>query len=82
MVEIDPFEMAVQQLERAAQFMDISEEALEWLKRPMRIVEVSVPVEMDDVLSRFSPVSVFSTTGPRSDQGWYKVAPGRDPQHR
>nr|AAB47187.1 glutamate dehydrogenase, GDH {N-terminal} [Thermococcus profundus, DT5432, Peptide Partial, 27 aa] [Thermococcus profundus] len=27
-VEIDPFEMAVKQLERAAQYMDISEEAL------------------------------------------------------
>ncbi|WP_297552652.1 glutamate dehydrogenase [Thermococcus sp.] len=63
MVEIDPFEMAVQQLERAAQFMDISEEALEWLKRPMRIVEVSVPVEMDD-----GSVKVF--TGFRVQHNW------------
>ncbi len=63
MVEIDPFEMAVQQLERAAQFMDISEEALEWLKRPMRIVEVSVPLEMDD-----GSVKVF--TGFRVQHNW------------
>ena len=33
MVELDPFEMAVKQLERAAQYMDISEEALEFLKQ-------------------------------------------------
>ena len=48
MTGIDPFEVAVKQLERAASFMDISEEALEFLKRPMRIVEVTVPVKMDD----------------------------------
>ncbi len=63
MVEMDPFEMAVKQLERAAQFMDISEEALEWLKRPMRILEVSVPVEMDD-----GSVKVF--TGFRVQHNW------------
>ncbi|AFL94750.1 glutamate dehydrogenase [Thermococcus cleftensis] len=63
MVEIDPFEMAVQQLERAAQFMEISEEALEWLKKPMRIVEVSVPLEMDD-----GSVKVF--TGFRVQHNW------------
>ncbi|WP_297477354.1 glutamate dehydrogenase [Thermococcus sp.] len=63
MVEIDPFEMAVKQLERAAQYMDISEEALEWLKRPMRIVEVSVPIEMDD-----GSVKVF--TGFRVQHNW------------
>ncbi len=48
MVEVDPFEIAVKQLERAAQYMEISEEALEFLKRPQRILEVSIPVEMDD----------------------------------
>jgi len=31
MVELDPFEMAIKQLERAAQYIDISEEALEFL---------------------------------------------------
>ncbi len=63
MVEQDPFEMAVRQLERAAQFMDISEEALEWLKRPMRILEVSVPLQMDD-----GSVKVF--TGFRVQHNW------------
>ncbi|ASJ09981.1 glutamate dehydrogenase [Thermococcus sp. P6] len=63
MVKEDPFEMAIKQLERAAQFMDISEEALEWLKKPMRIVEVSVPVEMDD-----GSVKVF--TGFRVQHNW------------
>ncbi len=45
---IDPFEVAVAQLERAAEYMEISDEALEFLKRPMRILEVTVPVKMDD----------------------------------
>ncbi|RLF88525.1 glutamate dehydrogenase [Thermococci archaeon] len=48
MTSVDPFEVAVQQLERASQFMEISEEALEFLKRPQRILEVSIPVEMDN----------------------------------
>ncbi|WP_042701657.1 glutamate dehydrogenase [Thermococcus sp. PK] len=63
MVEQDPFEIAVKQLERAAQYMDISEEALEFLKRPQRIVEVSIPVEMDD-----GSVKVF--TGFRVQYNW------------
>jgi len=45
---IDPFEVAVAQLERAAEHMEISGEALEFLKRPMRILEVTIPVKMDD----------------------------------
>lgn len=44
----DPFEIAVEQLERAVQFMEISDEAVEFLKRPQRILEVSIPVLMDD----------------------------------
>ncbi|USG99576.1 Glu/Leu/Phe/Val dehydrogenase [Thermococcus argininiproducens] len=63
MVEQDPFEIAVKQLERAAQYMDISEEALEFLKRPQKIVEVTIPVEMDD-----GSVKVF--TGFRVQYNW------------
>ena len=63
MVEQDPFEIAVKQLERAAQYMDISDEALEFLKRPQRILEVSIPVEMDD-----GSVKVF--TGFRVQYNW------------
>ncbi len=63
MVEQDPFEIAVKQLERAAQYMDISEEALEFLKKPQRILEVSIPVEMDD-----GSVKVF--TGFRVQYNW------------
>jgi len=60
---LDPFEMAVKQLERAARYMEISEEAFEFLKRPMRILEVSIPVEMDD-----GSVKVF--TGFRVQHNW------------
>jgi len=42
------FEIVIKQLERAAQFMEISEEALEFLKRPQRILEVNIPTKMDD----------------------------------
>ncbi len=63
MVGLDPFEMAIEQLERAAQYIDISEEALEFLKKPMRILEVSIPVEMDD-----GSVKVF--TGFRVQHNW------------
>ncbi|RLF77575.1 glutamate dehydrogenase, partial [Thermococci archaeon] len=63
MVELDPFEMAIKQLERAAQYIDISEEALEFLKKPQRILEVSIPVEMDD-----GSVKVF--TGFRVQHNW------------
>lgn len=48
MVPVDPFEIAVQQLERAVQFMDISNEALEFLKRPQRVLQVTIPVRLDD----------------------------------
>lgn len=60
---LDPFEIAVKQLERAAQFMEISDEALEFLKRPMRILEVTIPVRMDD-----GSVKVF--TGFRVQYNW------------
>lgn len=63
MVNQDPFDIAVRQLERASQFMDISDEALEFLKRPQRILEVTIPVKMDD-----GSVRVF--TGFRVQYNW------------
>ena len=62
-MSIDPFEVAIKQLERAAQFMEISDEALEFLKRPQRILEVTIPVRMDD-----GSVKVF--TGFRVQYNW------------
>ena len=63
MVETDPFDIAIRQLEHAAQFMEISDEALEFLKRPQRILEVSIPVKMDD-----GSIKVF--TGFRVQYNW------------
>ncbi|MEM4806436.1 MAG: Glu/Leu/Phe/Val dehydrogenase, partial [Nitrososphaerota archaeon] len=63
MSALDPFEMAVKQLERAVQHMEISSDALEFLKKPMRILEVSIPVDMDD-----GSVKVF--TGFRVQHNW------------
>lgn len=63
MLEIDPFEVVVKQLERASQYMKISREALEFLKRPQRVLEVTIPVLMDD-----GHVEIF--TGFRVQHNW------------
>lgn len=45
---INPFEMAIKQLEIAAQRLKLDPGVLEILKHPRRVIEVSVPVKMDD----------------------------------
>ncbi len=45
---VNPLQMAVQQLEQVAKRMKLDPNMLELLKRPMRSLEVSVPVRMDD----------------------------------
>jgi glutamate dehydrogenase (NADP+) len=42
------FEDAIGRLDRAFQYADIDEEAVERLKHPKQILEVSIPVRMDD----------------------------------
>ncbi len=42
------FESALEQLQEACQFTPISEETLECLRNPTAILEVSIPVRMDD----------------------------------
>lgn len=44
----NPAEIARMQLERAAKVMELDQDLLEILRRPKRIVEVSIPVRMDD----------------------------------
>ncbi|MFP4116682.1 MAG: Glu/Leu/Phe/Val family dehydrogenase [Candidatus Aenigmatarchaeota archaeon] len=48
MSEENAFENAKKQLENAAKHIDMSDEELEVLKKPKRIVEVNIPVRMDD----------------------------------
>ncbi|MFB6222547.1 MAG: glutamate dehydrogenase GdhB [Haloarcula sp.] len=50
-----PVEMALHQLERAADHLDMSEGMLEQLRHPSKTVEVSVPIRRDD-----GTVDVFS----------------------
>ncbi|MBI1248979.1 glutamate dehydrogenase [bacterium] len=45
---LDLFEGAIARLDKAFQFADIDAEALERLKHPKQILQVSVPVRMDD----------------------------------
>ena len=42
------FEDAIRRLDRAFQYADIDQEAVERLKHPKKILEVSIPVRMDD----------------------------------
>jgi len=46
--DLDSFDIAVKQLEKAAKAMKLEPEALEILRQPKRIVQVSIPVKMDN----------------------------------
>jgi glutamate dehydrogenase len=48
MEELNPFRMAQQQLLDAVQVLKTDIRVYEILKNPMRIMEVSIPVRMDD----------------------------------
>lgn len=44
----DPYQVALQQLSDAAKIMNLDESIHEQLKEPMRLIEITVPVLMDD----------------------------------
>ena len=44
----DPFEIACKQIDKANEYLKLDEGLIEFLKQPLRIVEVSLPVKMDD----------------------------------
>ncbi len=46
--DLDSFDIALQQLEKAAKVMNLDKEALEILRAPQQILEVSLPVRMDN----------------------------------
>jgi glutamate dehydrogenase (NAD(P)+) len=46
--DLDSFDIAVKQLEKAAKVMNLEKEALDILKEPQQILEVSLPVRMDN----------------------------------
>ncbi len=45
---MNPYEMACIQLERAAEMINLREDIVEYLKVPDRVIEVKIPVKMDD----------------------------------
>ncbi len=45
---LDPFEIALKQLNKAAEVMKLDRQALELLSSPMNIFQFSIPVKMDD----------------------------------
>ena len=46
--DLDPFDIAVRQLEKAAKVINLDKEALEILKEPKEILQVRIPVKMDN----------------------------------
>jgi glutamate dehydrogenase (NAD(P)+) len=46
--DVNPYEMAVKQLEEVAKFINLKSSVLEYLKHPKRELIVSIPVRMDD----------------------------------
>ncbi len=46
--DLDSFDIALQQLEKAAKVMNLDKEALEILRAPQQILEVSLPIRMDN----------------------------------
>lgn len=45
--DLDPFDIAVKQLEKAAKVINLDKQALEILREPMQILTVRIPVKMD-----------------------------------
>lgn len=76
---VDLFSGAIARLDKAFQFADIDAEALERLKHPKQILQVSVPVRMDDgSLKVFNGYRVRhdDTRGPT--KGGLRYSPGVD----
>src|SRR3989338_2415859 len=48
MPKINPFKSAMQQLDIAANMLNLSPEILSVLKKPSRVLSVSIPVKMDN----------------------------------
>jgi glutamate dehydrogenase/leucine dehydrogenase len=67
--DANPFESLQEQLDDAAQYVDVGADALERLKRPERVLETNLAVEMDD-----GDVSVFKAFRSQfnGDRGPYK----------
>ncbi len=45
---MDPFEIALEQLNKAAKVMNLDKTALELLSQPQKILQVSIPIKMDN----------------------------------
>jgi glutamate dehydrogenase (NAD(P)+) len=46
--DLDPFDIAVKQLEKAAKVINLDKQALSLLREPLQILQVRIPVKMDD----------------------------------
>ena len=46
--EVNPFESLQEQVDDAAAFLDVADDAFERLKNPERVLETNLTVELDD----------------------------------
>ncbi|HDJ96793.1 MAG TPA: Glu/Leu/Phe/Val dehydrogenase [Candidatus Aenigmarchaeota archaeon] len=47
-MKINPYAAAVERLEKTAKLINLKKEAVDFLKKPQRIIQVSIPIKMDD----------------------------------
>jgi len=47
-LKINPYAAAVERLEKTAKLINLKKEAVDFLKKPQRIIQVSIPIKMDD----------------------------------
>ncbi len=46
--ELNPFKIVQEQIEEAGKVLNLSDEVIEYLKWPKRVLSVRIPVKMDD----------------------------------
>ena len=74
------FDDAIKRLDRAFEFAAIDREAVERLKHPKAIVQVAIPVRMDDGSLRiFEGYRVRHDDSTGTGQGGHPLSPGREP---
>jgi glutamate dehydrogenase/leucine dehydrogenase len=65
MVEENPFEIALKQLDDCAKLLKLDPDVHEILRHPLRELHVSIPVRMDDGTTRWVPRRVAFDSIPR-----------------
>ena len=78
-VEANPYEMFKTQVRLAGEKLGLSQDLLEIIETPERVLEVSIPVRMDDGhIKVFQGLPRSALPRPRALQGWDPLPPSGD----